>query len=86
MRDPGSWMYEIEPSRRGHFATVTENRVVEHPAVSLLGVCLGPLYLSVLVELPVRHEEQRIPKQDHWDPLFPIAERGEVECGLRDGS
>ena len=63
--DRGFWMYESEASRRDHCATVMGNQVVKHPAVHLLAVCLWPLYLSVLVEMPARHEEQRIPKQDH---------------------
>lgn len=63
-----------------------ENRVVEHRGVHLLAVCLWPLYLSILVEMPARHEEQKTPKQGHWRPLSPISERGEAECGLRDGS
>ena len=38
-------MWSSESSQQCHSATVTESRVVEHPAVNLLAVYLWPLYL-----------------------------------------
>lgn len=45
-----------------------------------LAVCLWSLYLSIQVEMPARHGEQKIPKPAHSGSLFPTSVRGEVEC------
>ena len=73
MRHRAGSNYEVTVDVRG-----SSQETLRHKGC--LAVCLWSLYLSIPVEMRVRHEERKIPKPAHSGSLFPNSVPGEVEC------